>query len=36
MERMTSINRFKGIVEIEKRFMNFGFKIYNVGKTRNI
>jgi hypothetical protein len=32
---MTTINKFKGIIEIEKRFMNFEFKINNVEDIDN-
>jgi hypothetical protein len=35
MEIMTSINKFKGIVEVEKRFTNFRFKIYNIDEIDN-
>lgn len=30
---VTSINKSKGIDEVKKRIMNFGFKIHNVGET---
>jgi len=30
-EGMSSINRFKGIYEVGKRIINFGFKICNIG-----
>ena len=35
MEMMTSINKFKGIVEVEKRLTNFRFKIYNIDEIDN-
>jgi hypothetical protein len=33
IEKMTSITKPKGIVEVEKRFTNFGFKI--LGENNN-
>jgi hypothetical protein len=35
MEMMTSINKFKGIVKVEKRFTNFSFKIYKICEIDN-
>lgn len=35
MERITSINKSKDIVEVEKTFMNFEFKIHNIGEFGN-
>jgi len=32
---MTSITKPKGIVEVEKRFINFEFKIHNIGENNN-
>ena len=33
MERMISKDKFKGVVEVKMRVMNFQFKICNVGET---
>lgn len=35
MKMMTSKNKFKGIVKVEKRFTNFRFKIYKICKIDN-
>lgn len=35
MEGMTSIDKFRNIDEVEKRIMNFGFKICNVDEIGN-
>jgi hypothetical protein len=35
IEMMTSISKSKCIVEVEKRFTNFGFKIHNIGENDN-
>jgi len=35
MERMISIDKFKGVVDDKTRVMIFIFKIYNVGETSN-
>jgi hypothetical protein len=32
-ERMISINKFKGMVEVEMRVMNFGLKFVMLAKT---
>jgi hypothetical protein len=32
---MTAINKFKGIIKVEKRFMNFEFKVNNVEEIDN-
>lgn len=35
MVRITSVNKFKGTDKVERRIINFGFKIRNVGKIGN-
>jgi len=35
MKRITSINKSKGIVEVEKRCTNFKFKIRNIDEIGN-
>lgn len=32
---MTAINKFKDIIEVEKRFMNFEFEVNNVEEIDN-
>jgi hypothetical protein len=34
MERMTFMNKYKCIIEVEIKIMNFSLKICNVGKNQ--
>lgn len=32
---MTSMDQFKGVDKVEKRSINFGLRIHNIGETRS-